>query len=216
MSSGKWRPSCLGLNVLIKSPWNLGCGGVMASHSKQNGGVASLIIPCEQQHLVCSPLTRSNTILRLYNILQMKCICRRKHTDPFRLQLHVSTCMITVRGIQPWLRPWSHWLVLRKLQFICLALSEIWFIMRMAMNKFKFKFKFKFFIFPKIQVKLHISTTHWIHTGINGRESRKAMIISLLTSGELKNTHKRTHDIWNIKNWKTFLHKHYWEHIVYK
>ena len=78
-----------------------------------------------------------------------------------------------------------------------------------------FKFKFKFFIFPKIQVKLHISTTHWIHTGINGKESRKAMLISLLTSGELKNTYKRTHDIWNIKNWKTFLHKHYWEHIVY-
>ena len=48
-----------------------------------------------------------------------------------------------------------------------------------------------------------------------GRKAEKAMLISLLTSGELKNTHKRTHDIWNIKNWKTFLHKHYWEHIVY-
>ena len=34
-----------------------------------------------------------------------------------------------------------------------------------------------------------------------GREAEKAMLISLLTSGELKNTHthKRTRDIWNIK-----------------
>ena len=26
----------------------------------------------------------------------------------------------------------------------------------------------------RIQVRLHISTTHWIHTGINGKESRKS------------------------------------------
>ena len=68
----------------------------------------------------------------------------------------------------------------------------------------------------RIQVKLHISKTHWIHTGINGKESRKSNAYLAAYLGRTKkNTHKRTHDIWNIKNWKTFLHKHYCEHIVY-
>ena len=67
-------------------------------------------------------------------------------------------------------------------------------------------------------MKLHISITHWIHTGINGKGNRKSNAYLAAYLGRTKkytHTHKRTHDKWNIKNWKTFVHKHYWEHIMY-
>ena len=77
-------------------------------------------------------------------------------------------------------------------------------------------FKFKFFIFPKNTSE----ATHFKNTLNTYRyqwegKQKKQCLSRCLPRENLKNTHKRTHDIWNIKNWKTFLHKHYCEHIVY-
>ena len=52
-----------------------------------------------------------------------------------------------------------------------------------------------------IQVKLHISITHWIHTSINGKGSWKSNAYRAAYHRRTKKyTHKRTHDIWNMKN----------------
>ena len=57
-----------------------------------------------------------------------------------------------------------------------------------------------------IQAKLDISITRWINASINGKGTEKSMLTVYLETTKI-HTHKRTHDIWNMKNWKTFLHK---------
>ena len=53
-------------------------------------------------------------------------------------------------------------------------------------------------------MKLHISITYWTHTIINEKGSRKSNAYLADYLGRTKQyTHKRTHDIWNIK-YKTF------------
>ena len=67
----------------------------------------------------------------------------------------------------------------------------------------------------RIQAKLHISITHWIHTNINGKGSRNSNAYLAAYLGRTKkythtHTHKRTHDIW-----KTWIYgKHFYTKII--